>query len=188
VEELKGDVLDAVTYTEPMSAPVTPRTQEGDVFGPSFSPFFLRALEASPSLQAALSNVSPIKNPHPPRVCRSLSEGPSDEIQERVRRTLAQLPTSKQVGGRRVELLVHNVSHKDMILSLSSERAPSASAVAGGGGEDDLVLCRPKFSLFQPISKALDDALDSGQLESCKSATFPVYTREPKREPAQSSK
>lgn len=136
------------------------------------------------------------------RVSRSLSEGPLPEVQERVLAALAACPGMAGVGNRRIELLVHNLSHKDMVLSLAPLSTSSKKEEAQGKPQqqqqeqqqqeaprrmssatsEELVLCRPKFSLFQPVSEALLGAVagagEGPGGEPAGTATFPVYTRE----------
>ncbi len=134
------------------------------------------------------------------RVSRSLSEGPQRDVQERVSHALGMCPGMEAVGTRRIELLVHNISHKDMVLSLANPASPSPSPspprvaddlggaaptnhkshrrrTSSGTVQEDLVLCRPKFSLFQPVSETILTAIRS-QHNVCPSAQFPVYVRE----------
>lgn len=130
-------------------------------------------------------------------------------MQDRVSHALDTCPGMEEVGRRRIELLVHNVSHKDMVLSLATlpglgpSRTPSeellsrtsstSSTVLRVGPlapftathrrrtsssavmQEDLVLCRPKFSLFQPVSDAI---LQVVHHHICPSVKVPVYVRE----------
>ena len=64
---------------------------------------------------------------------------------------------SGKTGGEELELLVHNVSHSDMVLSLTTLR----QALDGNEGNDlelgvnKRIFARPKFSLFQSSCSAL---------------------------------
>uniref|UniRef100_A0A7S4AQE9 Uncharacterized protein n=1 Tax=Pseudo-nitzschia australis TaxID=44445 RepID=A0A7S4AQE9_9STRA len=71
---------------------------------------------------------------------------------------------------RYVELLVHNVSHTDLVLSLDAPRLPSSSdtnstspASTDGNGNDPYCLCRPRFSAFDAYSQRLVDFLKEQQ-------------------------
>ncbi|KAM3574424.1 hypothetical protein VYU27_003623 [Nannochloropsis oceanica] len=125
-----------------------------------------------------------------------LSERPQAEVQERVSHALGMCPGMEEIGKRRIELMVHNVSHKDMVLSLARHppsssscsvvgeqqrhhRRTSSSNSSSNNTTEDLVLCRPKFSLFQPVSQRILQAIRSLPPSlPCPPATFPVYVRE----------
>lgn len=100
---------------------------------------------------------------------RSISAGLTGEGRARLEKLLNTLPLCKEIGNKRIELLVHNVSHKDMILSVAH---PSKSE----NPEDDLILCRPKFSLFQLTSMKIFKRLNQSPQPPV--VNFPVYTRQ----------
>ncbi|CAM9417093.1 unnamed protein product, partial [Ectocarpus sp. 12 AP-2014] len=93
-------------------------------------------------------------------------------------------------AGRRLEILVHNISHKDMVLSLRRTRK-AAAAMPGQppSGEEamsnvidaaDTALARPKFSLFKRSSELilhkLQEIRAAGGSEP-PPAVCPVYRR-----------
>ena len=170
------------------------------------------------SLSSPLASSTPIaQTPHTPFIPRTathrkssvtregslssssalrLSERPQAEVQERVSHALGMCPGMEEIGKRRIELMVHNVSHKDMVLSLARSlpssssssvveeqqrhhRRSSSSSSSSNNTTEDLILCRPKFSLFQPVSQRILQAIRSLPPSlPCPSATFPVYVRE----------
>ncbi|CAM9341794.1 unnamed protein product [Pylaiella littoralis] len=85
-------------------------------------------------------------------------------------------PAGPEGQGRRLEILVHNVSHKDMVLSLRRtrraaqthqqqqqqrrRRRPAGEAVCSVIDAVDTALARPKFSLFKPSSELILDKLN----------------------------
>lgn len=69
---------------------------------------------------------------------------------------------------RRCEVLVHNIAHTDLILSMESP-----SVVQSDG---DVLLCRPRFSAFSSFSKRVFDVL-SRKTTKKGLAQFPVYDR-----------
>lgn len=125
----------------------------------------------------SLTSISPLKMDSPSPVShsqrsyrRSLSEGPSNESIERLRRIMRSLPGPEAIGRRRIELLVHNVSHKDMVLSMADQPGELVRS------SEERVLCRPKFSLFQPTSEALLGVLEDHHLKP--TVTSPLLIRE----------
>lgn len=102
---------------------------------------------------------------------RSVSEGPTSESVERLRTFLNRLPGPQVIGNRRIELLVHNVSHKDMVLSMTNAPPQESATVS-----KDLVICRPRFSMFEPVSEAVLDAVSEGAAKPL--ARSPVAVRE----------
>jgi len=85
---------------------------------------------------------------------------------------------------RYIELLVHNVSHTDLVLSLDAPLLPSSSShsasfVNGQDGSDSWCLCRPRFSAFDAYSQRLVDFFQENQRrKSAKSVIrFPRYER-----------
>lgn len=71
-------------------------------------------------------------------------------------------------GQRYVELMVHNVSHTDLVLSLDAPPASSSYV-------DFFCLCRPRFSAFGFYSKKVADVLTT--LDSSALVRFPRYER-----------
>jgi hypothetical protein len=85
---------------------------------------------------------------------------------------------------RYIELLVHNVSHTDLVLSLDapllqSSSPLSASSVNGRDGSDSYCLCRPRFSAFDAYSQRLVDFFkENKRKKNAKSLIrFPRYER-----------
>lgn len=74
---------------------------------------------------------------------------------------------------RYLEVMVHNVSHTDLVLSLKSLNEPKPTSQ-----EDSFSLCRPRFSAFDAYSRRVLDALSStaGDLAS-QLISFPRYQR-----------
>ncbi|CAM9477883.1 unnamed protein product [Scytosiphon promiscuus] len=74
-------------------------------------------------------------------------------------------PDPPGLPGRRLEILVHNISHKDMVLSLRRTRSavkparpqqrPTGEAVSDVIDAVDTALARPKFSLFKRSSELI---------------------------------
>mmetsp|Transcript_25324 Transcript_25324/g.59275 ORF Transcript_25324/g.59275 Transcript_25324/m.59275 type:complete len:879 (-) Transcript_25324:2979-5615(-) len=56
---------------------------------------------------------------------------------------------------RYVELLVHNVSHTDLVLSLDAPLPTLSCPLSGRDGSDSFCLCRPRFSAFDAYSQRL---------------------------------
>lgn len=71
---------------------------------------------------------------------------------------------------RYLELLVHNVSHTDLILNLDAPFIASPSATSssdnGGDGIDSYCLCRPRFSAFDAYSQKLADFLKNDKRQN----------------------
>ncbi|CAM9756738.1 unnamed protein product [Chrysoparadoxa australica] len=71
--------------------------------------------------------------------------------------------SSRASPGKRVEILVHNVSHKDMVVRLAPGKLVQRRLNQGKGngppgqvpGELATALARPKFSLFHPVSEMI---------------------------------
>jgi cytidine deaminase len=80
-----------------------------------------------------------------------------------------------------MELLVHNVSHSDMVLSLEPLEPLPVLVEADDGEEnkepqeeeDPYILCRPRFSCFSKYSQAVLDHLGDDEILS-----FPRYERQ----------
>lgn len=60
---------------------------------------------------------------------------------------------------RYIELLVHNVSHTDLVLSLNAPSIPSPSSANDRDNRDSYCLCRPRFSAFDAYSQRLVEFL-----------------------------
>eukprot|EP00980_Cylindrotheca_fusiformis_P028525 scaffold22607_cov123-Cylindrotheca_fusiformis.AAC.22 len=108
----------------------------------------------------------------PPRMPKTLSWGELIEPPPPTERFLDNSNIHKKSpnGGRQryIELMVHNVSHTDMVLSLD---APPVSS----SHEDFFCLCRPRFSAFDFYSKKVSNVLKS--LTSSALVRFPRYER-----------
>eukprot|EP00429_Kryptoperidinium_foliaceum_P004840 CAMPEP_0176014912 /NCGR_PEP_ID=MMETSP0120_2-20121206/7066_1 /TAXON_ID=160619 /ORGANISM="Kryptoperidinium foliaceum, Strain CCMP 1326" /LENGTH=774 /DNA_ID=CAMNT_0017347865 /DNA_START=249 /DNA_END=2569 /DNA_ORIENTATION=+ len=79
---------------------------------------------------------------------------------------------STQQEQRYLELLVHNVSHTDLILSL--EAPPSSETV----DQSDYCLCRPRFSAFDTYSRRMLQVLNTcHESLPSKLISFPRYKR-----------
>ncbi len=96
---------------------------------------------------------------------------------------------------RYIELLVHNVSHTDLVLSLDAPLLPSAStsgsSVNGADGIDSYCLCRPRFSAFDAYSQRLVDSFKNNTRQQSGSSIvkFPRYERNDEtQQPQPSSK
>ncbi|CAM9854670.1 unnamed protein product [Choristocarpus tenellus] len=84
---------------------------------------------------------------------------------------------------QRNEMLIHNISHKDMVLALSRTRpgGPRRRDWRGtpqaGFSEDDAALARPKFSIYKSASEVIYKKLSEMNKKGQKplSAQFPVY-------------
>ncbi|CAM9747199.1 unnamed protein product [Discosporangium mesarthrocarpum] len=87
--------------------------------------------------------------------------------------------------GRQVEMLIHNISHKDMVLALSKtlpggpKREDWYTNEHTGTVQDYIALARPKFSLYKPASELVHNKLLAMQAEGRfpRNADFPVYKR-----------
>ena len=95
---------------------------------------------------------------------------------------------------RYLELLVHNVSHTDLVLSLDAPFLPSpshtTSSDSAGNGIDSYCLCRPRFSAFDAYSQKLADFLKNNeQQKGRKVIKLPRYERNDEtQQPEPSSK
>eukprot|EP00611_Tribonema_gayanum_P025851 TRINITY_DN5_c1_g3_i2.p1 TRINITY_DN5_c1_g3~~TRINITY_DN5_c1_g3_i2.p1 ORF type:complete len:770 (-),score=258.58 TRINITY_DN5_c1_g3_i2:112-2421(-) len=120
----------------------------------------------------------------PTLIRSSLSTGPLASVQEQMpaisnlgsspSAAVQDLPTGGP-GGRRLELLIHNISHKDMVFSLCREESAPTNGVGSDDARDqglteydwsqltttdDVALARPRFSLFQQASEVVLAELD----------------------------
>jgi hypothetical protein len=68
-----------------------------------------------------------------------------------------------------VEILLHNVSHTDMVLSIPN-------SLYQGAGES--IIARPKFSCFREISTKIENKIRDVKLENLLTIKHPVYARE----------
>mmetsp|Transcript_14252 Transcript_14252/g.33116 ORF Transcript_14252/g.33116 Transcript_14252/m.33116 type:complete len:824 (-) Transcript_14252:1509-3980(-) len=99
--------------------------------------------------------------------------------QPAVRSTITNGTTSYENKGdqqRYIELLVHNVAHKDLVMSLD---APRLSSSTEKDGNDPYCLCRPKFSAFDAYSQRLFDFLKGHRKKELREAVIqlPQYER-----------
>lgn len=92
---------------------------------------------------------------------------------------------------RYLELLVHNVAHTDLVLSLGDKRKSSLKQENTASSEDivhsddsddetpvDLTLCKPRFSAFSLFSNRVFTALlDKSKESKLSSISFPRYER-----------
>jgi hypothetical protein len=100
--------------------------------------------------------------------------------------------THAATGAATYEILVHNISHSDAILALAagavgigrsegdisgssnSNNNSSYGGSGGGGVRGEVLLARPKFFSFAPVTRALLDAATTARA----SAPTPVLTRD----------
>jgi len=96
-------------------------------------------------------------------------------------------------AGRYLEMLIHNVAHADLVLSLGSaaqEKEPVTANVAdhaANSSQPPLILCRPRFSAFDLFSRRIFTHLTSSSSSSSSSLSsqrdppavisFPRYER-----------
>lgn len=66
-----------------------------------------------------------------------------------------------------IEILIHNVSHTDMVMSIFDSY-----------GLDKSIIARPKFSCFREISSKIESCIREVTLEDLKTIKHPVYSRE----------
>ena len=94
-------------------------------------------------------------------------------------------PSDKASNQKRyIELLVHNVSHTDLVLSLDAPLLPSkspsvASPTNSQDGSDSYCLCRPRFSAFDGYSQRLVDFSKDNKHQMSEESLirFPRYER-----------
>jgi hypothetical protein len=104
--------------------------------------------------------VDSLKQQIPPSLSNELIEPP---------RTKPLLDNKKSRNGQRyIELMVHNVSHTDLVLSLDAPPASSSYV-------DLFCLCRPRFSAFDFYSKKVANVMTI--LDSSALVRFPRYER-----------
>lgn len=76
---------------------------------------------------------------------------------------------SPQLNLDQVEILLHNVSHTDMVLSIPD-------SLYQGAGES--IIARPKFSCFREISTKIETKIRDIKLEHLSTIKHPVYARD----------
>ena len=92
-----------------------------------------------------------------------------------------------------IELLVHNVSHTDLVLSLDAPMVPPFStpdsSVNERDGIDSYCLCRPRFSAFDAYSQRLVDFFKHNKQQKSAEALikFPRYERNDETQQPESS-
>jgi hypothetical protein len=74
-----------------------------------------------------------------------------------------------QLDPDQVEILLHNVSHTDMVLSIPD-------SLYQGVGES--IIARPKFSCFREISSKIENKIRDLKLENLSTIKHPVYARD----------
>eukprot|EP00536_Pseudo-nitzschia_multiseries_P009919 jgi/Psemu1/325849/estExt_fgenesh1_pg.C_2890012 len=85
---------------------------------------------------------------------------------------------------RYIELLVHNVAHTDLVMSLDAPPPPPSSSSSSSStekdGNDSYCLCRPKFSAFDAYSQRLYDFLKVHGQKELREAVIqlPQYERD----------
>ena len=126
----------------------------------------------------------------------SSSSNPMGDLDNNNNETTTQTTAHAPVGGKRyLELLVHNVSHSDLILSLDSSSAPdfdapdepsaSQSADQTGSGNsnsnssaaDPYCFGRPRFSCFDLYTRRVLQALQPIDPAQYPTVDFPRYER-----------
>ena len=92
-------------------------------------------------------------------------------------------PSEKSRSQKRyLELLVHNVSHTDLVLSLDAPLVPSSSSLDSSkdrDGIDSYCLCRPRFSAFDGYSQRMVGFFkkNKGQKSAKSIIKFPRFER-----------
>jgi hypothetical protein len=94
------------------------------------------------------------------------------------------MPSDKNSNQKRyVEVLVHNVSHTDLVLSLDAPSRPSSTPLSasfsGQDGSNSYCLCRPRFSAFDAYSQRLVDFFNGNKRQKNVTSviSFPRYER-----------
>jgi len=137
---------------------------------------FLQQIEANLGLTPTTHNRSstPILNLSAER---RLSMDASQSLESALERLpkLPSQPPPQSPHQRYLELLVHNVSHTDLVLSL---KAPE-DATSQQSQDSTFRLCRPRFSAFELYSRRVLDSLLSCEGDQLKQLliSFPRYQR-----------